>query len=461
MELWIIIVFTVGYLIIAFENPLKINKTATALIMGVLCWVLFIFSSPSEQFLDSGSYSTFVEKLKVETGPEFTTLTSTDVFRHFVIDELSHHLATIAEILFFLMGAMTIVELIDAHNGFRFITENIKTKNPKKLLWVVCWIAFFLSAVLDNLTTTIVMVSLIRKLVPNQQLKYFFVGMIVIAANAGGAWTPMGDVTTTMLWIGGQISTLNIIKVLVLPSMVCLLMPLLIVSFIIKGELGSTHEHTIRQQEKMIGGGKLMLFLGIGILLGVPAFKVLTHLPPYIGMLLGLGLLWVISELIHPELDEAVKKNYTAAGALSRIDVPSILFFLGILLAVGVMESMLTLQKFSEYLAATIGDQRIIISVIGILSAVIDNVPLVAASIGMYSLDTYPTDHFIWEYLAYCAGTGGSILIIGSAAGVAAMGMEKIDFIWYLKKIGWLALVGYLAGAGVYILTNSSSAVNV
>ena len=461
MELWIIIVFAVGYLIIAFENPLKINKTATALIMGVLCWVLFIFSSPSEQFLDSSNYSTFVEKLKVETGSAFTSLTSIDVFRHFVIDELGHHLATIAEILFFLMGAMTIVELIDAHHGFLFITEKIKTKNPKTLLWVVCWITFFLSAVLDNLTTTIVMVSLIRKLVPNQQLKYFFVGMIVIAANAGGAWTPMGDVTTTMLWIGGQISTLNIIKVLILPSMVCLLMPLLIASFTIKGELGPTHEHTIRRQEEMIGGGKLMLFLGIGILLGVPAFKVLTHLPPYVGMLLGLGLLWVISELIHPELDDAVKKNYTAAGALSRIDVPSILFFLGILLAVGVMESMLTLQKFSEYLAATIGDQRIIISVIGVLSAVIDNVPLVAASMGMYSLDTYPTDHFIWEYLAYCAGTGGSILIIGSAAGVAAMGMEKIDFIWYLKKIGWLALVGYLAGACVYILINSSSDVIV
>ena len=455
MELMIISVFIIGYLLIAFEHPLKVNKTATALITGVLCWTLFILSSPSSQLISSQEFINFTEKLRLDLGLErFSALSNTDLFKDFVIHELAHHLTAIAEILFFLLGAMTIVELIDAHHGFRFITEKIKTQNPKKLLWIVCWVAFFLSAVLDNLTTTIVMVSLIRKLVPNQQLKLFFIGMIVIAANAGGAWTPMGDVTTTMLWIGGQITTLNIIKVLLLPSITCLLLPLIVLSFTLKGDLGLVQQHTIERQDEMIGGGKLMLILGIGILLGVPVFKVVTHLPPFIGMMLGLGLLWVISELIHPELDEAVKKNYTAAGALSRIDVPSILFFLGILLAVGVLESNLTLQKFSEYLVNTIGDQRIIISIIGVLSAIVDNVPLVAATMGMYSLDTYHADHFIWEYLAYCAGTGGSILIIGSAAGVAAMGMEKIDFIWYVKKISWLALIGYAGGAIVYLLSH-------
>jgi Na+/H+ antiporter NhaD/arsenite permease-like protein len=345
---------------------------------------------------------------------------------------------------------MTIVELVDAHHGFRFITDRIKTKNAKKLLWIICWVTFFLSAILDNLTTSIVMVSLIRKLIPNKDMRLFFAGMIVIAANAGGAWTPIGDVTTTMLWIGGQISTVNIMKVIFLPSVVCMLTPLIYLSFTLKGTLGETQDRTAKTHH-VVKGGMLMLILGIGALVSVPVFKTLTHLPPYIGMLLGLGVLWVVSELIHPELDEAVKKNYTAAGALSRIDVPSVLFFLGILLAVGSLESMLTLHNFAEYLAHTLGDNRIIITLIGLLSAVVDNVPLVAASMGMYSLDVYPQDHLIWEYLAYCAGTGGSILIIGSAAGVAVMGMEKIDFIWYTKRISLIAMLGYFAGAAAYL----------
>jgi len=452
METIIIIVFVIGYFCIALEHPIKINKTASAILTGVLCWTLYALSSPTESLTNSVQFNDFLEQLKLQLGDKFAALGQQELFRSFVVSELSHHLASISEILFFLMGAMTIVELVDAHHGFRYITDRISTKNPKTLLWIICWVTFFLSSVLDNLTTAIVMVSLIRKLIPNKDMRLFFAGMIVIAANAGGAWTPIGDVTTTMLWIGGQISTVSIMKVMFLPSVICMLTPLLFLSFTLKGELGETQEHHAKHEADMVKGGKLMLILGIGALVSVPIFKTLTHLPPYIGMLAGLGILWVVSEMIHPELDDAVKKNYTAAGALSRIDVPSVLFFLGILLAVGALESMLTLHHFAEYLAHTIGDNRIIITLIGLLSAIVDNVPLVAASMGMYSLDVYPMDHLIWEYLAYCAGTGGSILIIGSAAGVAVMGMEKVDFIWYARKISFVAMIGYFAGAACYLL---------
>lgn len=413
-----------------------------------------MMSSPSQTLLISEHYNLFEKELQLALdASKFAELKASGIFQEFVIHELGMHLASISEILFFLLGAMTIVELIDAHHGFRFITDKIQTRSPKKLLWVICWITFFLSAILDNLTTTIVMVSLIRKLVANKDMRLLYIGMIVIAANAGGAWTPMGDVTTTMLWIGGQISTGNVLKELFLPSVVCMLTPLVYLSFTLKGELGIAQPpHTVKHHNEMVGGGRRMLGIGIGVLIAVPVFKIATHLPPYIGMLCGLGIIWVVSELIHPELDEALKKNYTAAGALARIDVPSILFFLGILLAVAALESMQVLQESAAYLNDTIGNHSIIITLIGFLSAIIDNVPLVAASMGMYSLETYPIDHFIWEYLAYCAGTGGSMLIIGSAAGVAAMGMEKIDFIWYVKNISLLAMIGYLAGAGVYLL---------
>jgi Na+/H+ antiporter NhaD/arsenite permease-like protein len=456
MEMIIVAVFIVGYILIALEHPLKINKTASAILTGVICWTLFIISDPTAALVSSDHFNDFLNVLKQEVGAEkFGNYSQTEVFQHFVTHQLSEHLSKISEILFFLLGAMTIVELIDAHHGFRFITDKIKTSNPKILLWIVCSIAFFLSGILDNLTTTIVMVSLIRKLVPNREMKLLMIGMIIISANAGGAWTPMGDVTTTMLWIGGQVSTFNIMKVLLVPSLVCMLLPLLYLTVTLKGEIGNPTDHKIKDHSKMVGGGKLMLILGIMIMVGVPIFKIVTHLPPYVAMLAGLGILWVVSELIHPELDEAIKKNYTAAGALSRIDVPSILFFLGILLAVACLESMLTLQHLSQYLEQSIGNRSVIITLIGIFSALVDNVPLVAASMGMYSLENFSTDHFIWEYLAYCAGTGGSILIIGSAAGVAAMGMEKIDFIWYLKKISLLALLGYAGGAAVYLLLNS------
>lgn len=452
MEIVIIVVFILGYTAIALEHPIKINKTASAILTGVICWTLFVLADPSTTVIESQAFSTFTKHLELDKGvSDVAKLSSLEVYKEFVIHSLAEHLSEIAQILFFLMGAMTIVELVDAHHGFRFITDHIKTKNPKVLLWIVCIVAFFLSSVLDNLTTTIVMVSLVRKLIPDRPMRLLFIGMIVISANAGGAWTPIGDVTTTMLWIGGQITSLNIIKSLFIPSIVCMVAPLTVLSFTLKGSLGETHSHG-SSDNIIVGGGKLMLLLGVTALISVPIFKTTTHLPPYVGMLLGLGVLWVVSELIHPELDEAVKKNYTAAGALSRIDVPSVLFFLGILLAVGALETMQVLHHFATMLDSAIGNHSIIISLIGVLSAIVDNVPLVAASMGMYSMDTFPTDHFIWEYLAYCAGTGGSILIIGSAAGVAAMGMEKIDFIWYIKKISLLALLGYGAGAATYLV---------
>lgn len=454
METLIIIVFTLGYIAIAVEHSIKINKTASALLTGVTCWTLFALSSPTESVLTSAHFLDYIKILEIDLGHKISALSENQLFQGFVVSELSHHLAKIAEILFFLMGAMTIVELVDAHHGFRIITDRIRTKNPKRLLWILCWITFFLSATLDNLTTSIVMVSLIRKLVSDNQMRLFFAGMIVIAANAGGAWSPIGDVTTTMLWIGGQISTVGIMKSLLIPSLVCMLAPLIYLSFTLNGGLGERESKHIGHSE-VVGGGKLMLLLGISALISVPVFKTYTQLPPYVGMLAGLGVLWVVSELIHPELDEAVKKNYTAAGALSRIDVPSVLFFLGILMAVGALESMQTLNHFATFLAEAFGDNRIIITLIGLLSALVDNVPLVAASMGMYSLDIYPQDHMIWEYLAYCAGTGGSILIIGSAAGVAVMGMEKIDFIWYVKKISIIALIGYFSGAAVYLTLHS------
>lgn len=453
MEFLIVGIFAAGYILIALEHPLKVNKTATAILTGVICWMLFVFMEPGTTLLESKALNDYNDLLMIEhTAEEIAAMSGQELHRRFVGYELNEHLASISQILFFLLGAMTIVELVDAHRGFRFITDRIQTTNPRKLLWVICIVAFFLSSILDNLTTSIVMVSLIRKLVPDKQLRLTFAGMIVIAANAGGAWTPIGDVTTTMLWIGGQISTANIMKSLFLPSMICLLVPLAYLGLTLKQS--SLKDPGQSRTAENVNGGKLMLILGIGALISVPVFKTVTHLPPYLGMLFGLGILWVVSELIHPDLDEVAKKNYTVAGALSRVDVPSVLFFLGILLAVGSLESMQVLNQFAAYLERTIGDQRIIITLIGLLSAIVDNVPLVAASMGMYSMDTYPMDHMVWEYLAYCAGTGGSILIIGSAAGVAVMGMEKIDFIWYLKRISFLAMMGYFAGAAFYLLVS-------
>lgn len=447
MEVLTIIVFVLGYVLIAFEHSLKINKTAIALTTGVLCWTLLIMSSPSNQLLESESFLTFLKNDNASQGDK-------DSFQHYVIHALGHHLNEISQILFFLIGAMTIVELVDAHGGFNLITARIKTRDSRKLLWVICWTTFFLSAVLDNLTSSIVMVSLVRKLVAEKKMRLFFAGMIVIAANAGGAWTPIGDVTTTMLWIGGQITATHIMKMLLLPSVISLLLPLLYLSFTMKGSL----EHATRQPDgDSPGRGGLMLGLGLGLLILIPLFKMLTNLPPYIGMLGGLGILWILSEIVNPEADTTLREKYTPMGALTRIDIPGILFFLGILLAVSALESMATLQRLAEFLSSTIGDNRIIVSIIGLLSSIVDNVPLVAAAMGMYSVDVYPPDSMLWEYLAYCAGTGGSLLIIGSAAGVAVMGIEKIDFVWYFKRISFIALIGYAGGAVTYLLLQSFS----
>lgn len=419
MEWLIVALFILGYLAIAFEHGLKIDKAGSALLTGVLCWTVYILYSPDKAL---------------------------------VSNQLAEHLSEIAGILFFLLGAMVIVELVDAHDGFDLITQKIGTRNKRRLMWLSGLIAFFLSAILDNLTTTIVMVSLVRKLVADDKDRLMIVGLIVIAANAGGAWSPLGDVTTTMLWIGGQISALNIMKMLFLPSLVCLLLPMLLLSRHMKGQVTPPLKEEGSAMDTSPFERNVVFGIGLGSLLFVPVFKTVTHLPPYMGMLFGLGLMWILTELIHHKKDEAEKGLRSVNHALRKIDTPSILFFLGILIAITSLESIGALHHLAAWLDHSIGNITAIGVLIGFISAVVDNVPLVAAAQGMYSLETYPADSFFWELIAFCAGTGGSALIIGSAAGVAAMGMENIDFFWYLKKISWLAILGYLAGVAVYVL---------
>ena len=369
-------------------------------------------------------------------------------------NQLLEHLGEISEILFFLMGAMTIVELVDKHDGFTIITDKITTTDKRKLLWIISIITFFLSAVLDNLTTAIVMVALLRKLIHNRNERWFFGGMVILAANAGGAWSPIGDVTTIMLWIGGQVTAVNIIIKTFIPSLLAMVVPLIFISFSMKGEI--VKPQIVDDNSTKASGfeSKLLFFMGIGALLFVPVFKTITHLPPYLGMLLGLGILWVTTEILHRNKTEKEKHSFSVAGVLQKIDTPSILFFLGILIAVAGLQSAGHLRMLATFLDEHIGNFYLVNIVIGTLSAVVDNVPLVAGAMGMYDLNTYPVDHSFWEFLAYCAGTGGSMLIIGSAAGVAVMGMEKIDFIWYLKKISIWALLGYLSGALAFYLLN-------
>ena len=411
-----IIVFIVGYVLIALEHPLKLNKSATALLLAVIMWILFVFSEESIRF-DA---------------------------------ELMKHLADISAILFFLLGAMTIVELIDSHEGFRIITNKIKTTRKVKLLWIISLITFFLSSILDNLTTAIVMVALLRELIGDKKERWFFAGMVIIAANSGGAFSPIGDVTTIMLWIGGYVTTLNIILQTFIPSVLSMVIPLALLSFTLKGDIRkpvrsvAEHRNSATPLERNI-----VFFLGIGSLLFVPVFNKLTGLPPYMGMLLGLGTLWAVTEIMHKSKNDAHRPMVTVAGVIRRVDTPSILFFLGILLAVAALQSAGHLTLLANSLDRYIGNPYLITVMIGLLSSVVDNVPLVAGAIGMYQ-NTYPTDHYFWEMLAYCAGTGGSILIIGSAAGVAVMGMEKIDFIWYFRKISFWALIGFLAGSIAY-----------
>lgn len=467
----IVAVFILGYVAIAMEHKIHVNKAASALLTAIVLWVLLTFG-----------IDTLLPNLAGQSG-------------HFVGEQLREHLAEIAEILFFLMGAMVIVELIDAHDGFRVITEKIKTQNAVKLLWIITTLTFFFSSLLDNLTTTIVMISLVAKIISDQKMRWYFAGLIVISANAGGAWSPIGDVTTTMLWIGGQITASGIIANVFLPSIISTLVPLILVTFQLKGQTvtapSSRHDSqepvnpltlplperidnlktivkSTTQQEITPKMRLSVLALGLGALAFVPVFKTVTHLPPYVGVLFGLAVLWIVTEIMHRHQDDYIRERIGVEGVLSRIDMPSILFFLGILLSVGALATAGILTGVGQWLDNSFGNIYVINVMIGLLSAVIDNVPLVAGAMKMYPLVDSATlsgevtrqaffvqDGLFWEFLAYCAGTGGSCLIIGSASGVAAMGMEKIPFTWYLKHITWLALAGYLAGAGVYVLVET------
>ena len=421
MLIALVIVFIVAYAAIALEHTLKVNKSASALIGAGLLWTIYAISTADHDLVNR---------------------------------QLAESLMGTAQIVFFLMGAMTIVEVVDAHNGFEVITSRIRTTKLSTLMWLVGFVTFFLSSILDNLTTTIVMISLMKKLLDNHDDRLFFAGMIVIAANAGGAWTPIGDVTTTMLWIGGQITTLAIMEGVFLASMVNLIVPLLAVSWLLKGrdavsppqaaDSGLLQTTTFERN--------LMFCMGLGTLIAVPIFKSVTHLPPFMGILFGLGILWLVGELIHRNKQDDDKQHLTLVHALMKIDMSSIVFFIGILLAVATLEHTHILTGLAGWLNQLVGREDVIVTIIGLVSAIVDNVPLVAASMGMYNMAQYPVNSFLWEFMAYCAGTGGSILIIGSAAGVAAMGLEKIHFFWYVKRISWLALVGYFGGIAVYIV---------
>jgi len=440
METLILVIFVLGYLAIAFEHPLKINKAASALFTGVVCWTIYILSADA---LVPGTEG-FIEYN--------ATHGATDPL-HYVIHELGYHVDEIAQILFFLIGAMTIVELVDIHGGFEVITRRIRTRKKVQLLWIITILTFFLSAALDNLTTSIVMVSLLSKIMQDRKDRLFFAGMIVIAANSGGAWSPIGDVTTTMLWIDDKITAPVIIVNTILPSLVSLLAPLALLSFTLKGEVNPPENadegiEVTEEWEK-----RLVLILGVGGLVFVPVFKIWTHLPPFMGMMLSLSILWGATELLNKGKRDKFKEKLSPAHALERIDTPSMLFFLGILLAVGVLQVSGMLAELAGWLDNTIPNRNITVTAIGLLSSIVDNVPLVAGAIEMYP--SIETDAHFWQYLAYCAGTGGSVLIIGSAAGVAVMGIEKVEFFWYLRKISLLALLGYFAGAGVFLLMES------
>jgi Na+/H+ antiporter NhaD/arsenite permease-like protein len=416
----LILIFTLGYLAITLEHTIKINKSATALMTAVLCWTLIISNASNKEL---------------------------------IIEQLSHHLSSISEIVFFLLGAMTIVEIIDAHDGFQNITERIKTTHKTKLIWLISVITFFLSAVLDNLTSTIVMMSILNKLIEDKKTKWLLLGLVIISSNAGGAFSPIGDVTTTMLWIGGQISPLNIMKQTFLASLVCMVVPTLIINYMIKGkiELKANVENSLNFNTNSFERN-LIFYVGIGCLLFVPLFKTLTNLPPYMGMFLSLGIIWTLTELIHNKKHVNEKGILSVSHALRKIDTPSILFFFGILLSISSLEVVGVLPQMASTLNSSIGNLNLVAICIGLLSAVFDNVPLVAALQSMYSLNDYPQDHYFWELLAFTAGTGGSCLIIGSAAGVAVMGIEKIDFFWYLKKISWIALIGFMAGVATFLI---------
>lgn len=449
MESIIILIFVIGYLSITLEHPLKLDKTVPALIMSALIWAV----------LAIGFHSGWFDVINTEE-QAFNFLSGGEAAMEGFEGTLLHHLGKTAEILVFLIGAMTIVEIIDLHRGFEVLKSAVKTKSKRKLLWIIGILAFFLSAIIDNLTATIVLITLLRKLIHKREDRLWYAALVVIAANAGGAWSPIGDVTTTMLWIAKRVSAGGLIEFVVIPSIVCFVIPFIIASYLPAFRGTIEVDASEDKEEERLLSSKTMLFLGLGMIVSVPIFKTLTHLPPYMGMMLALGVVWLVSEYIHPEEDFSKERRhlYSAHKALSRIEISSILFFLGILMAVAGLESLVygvvngeevgTLRYLAEVLQEAIPNQDVVVLCLGVISAIIDNVPLVAASIGMYDA---PMDAVLWHFIAYSAGTGGSMLIIGSAAGVAAMGMERIDFIWYLKNIAWLAFIGFIAGAGVFL----------
>ncbi|PCH96457.1 MAG: sodium:proton antiporter [Bacteroidetes bacterium] len=451
MFILMLVVFVIGYAAIAFEHTIKVDKAASALLIGTITWAIYTIGA-----LDILPNSPYFADYMLNN-PNGTPI---DFIVH---HEILHHLSEIAQILFFLLGAMTIVELIDSHEGFAVITDRINTGNRIKLLWIISILTFFFSAALDNLTTSIVMVAVLRKLIKEKEERWFFGGMVILAANAGGAWSPIGDVTTIMLWIGGQVTAAKIITNLFIPSLVCMLVPLIYLSFTKRGEvvraLGRMDPEHMKNPTTAFERN-LVFTVGVCGLLFVPIFKTVMHLPPFMGMTLSLGVLWVLTEVLHRGKNQEDKTSLSVIGVLKKVDVSTVYFFLGILLAVASLQSAGHLGIMATFLDDKLGNIYAIDMVIGALSAIVDNVPLVAGAMGMYELGpmvagkAYPVDHTFWEFLAYCAGTGGSMLIIGSAAGVAVMGMEKIDFIWYMKKISLLAAIGYVSGAATYILLN-------
>ena len=421
MEIFIISVFVLGYIFITLEHVVSVDKASTALVTGVICWALIALGM------------------------------NTPDFKY----QLHEHVGHISEILFFLLGAMTIVELVDNHKGFKIITDRITTNKRVKLLWILSIVAFFFSAVLDNLTAAIVMGALLSKIMKEKNDLWFFGGMIIIAANAGGAWSPIGDVTTIMLWIKGKVTAVNIIQSTIIPSIICMVIPLLYASIKLKGNVLMNDNRTEDDDVTTSNERNFIFFLGVLGLLFVPIFKLITDLPPYMGMLLSLGVIWIVTEILHRNKIYETRKKLTVIGAVKKIDIPTIFFFLGILLAVHGLQTIGTLDNVASYLKSTFnGDIFIINFIIGLLSAIVDNVPLVAGAIEMYPKEI--VDSSFWEFLAYCAGTGGSVLIIGSAAGVAIMGILKIDFFWYLRRITFLAFIGYASGALTYWALNKN-----
>jgi Na+/H+ antiporter NhaD/arsenite permease-like protein len=423
-DLVMIGIFILGYIGIIFEEVFEFDKAAVSLLMSTGLWI---------------TYADYFE--------------STGVASDTVLEQLSEQLAEVSDICFFLLAASTIVEVVDAHQGFKVVTNQIKTTSKKQLFWTIGFLTFFLSAILNNLTVTIVMCSLLRKLVPNEDDRKLFGAMVVVAANAGGVWTPIGDVTTTMLWINNQLSTIPTITELFLPSAVCLVASL---AFLVNQveEDSSLENSSLPEPSELAPRGKLVFWSGIASLLCVPVFAELTGLPPYLAMLTGLGAIWTLTDALHLG-DEGEDDALQVPAALSKLDTAGILFFLGILMSIGVLDKSGLLQELAVFLSNTLPSLDIIATVIGLASALIDNVPLVAATMGMYDISDYATDDKLWQLIALCAGTGGSILVIGSASGVALMGLEKVDFLWYAKKVSLGATIGYFAGIATYLVENA------